>query len=108
MKTKNILLSAGAHDGQDRGCGPGALYGADPHDTKSLPMGTFVYAAPELLLGRRSDHKASSRSSHDDRLFNRHIASSASASRPLEILSHAGRPDCLYVHMAHRACSSAR
>ncbi len=63
MKTKNILLSAGRMTAKIADVGL-ARYMAQTHmDTKSLPMGTFVYAAPELLLGRRSDHKASSRSS---------------------------------------------
>ena len=60
MKTKNILLSAGRMTAKIADVGL-ARYMAQTHmDTKSLPMGTFVYAAPELLLGRRSDHKASS------------------------------------------------
>lgn len=59
MKTKNILLSAGRMTAKIADVGL-ARYMAQTHmDTKSLPMGTFVYAAPELLLGRRSDHKAS-------------------------------------------------
>lgn len=63
MKTKNILLSAGRMTAKIADVGL-ARYMAQTHmDTKSLPMGTFVYAAPELLLGRRSDHKASSPSS---------------------------------------------
>lgn len=58
MKTKNILLSAGRMCAKIADVGL-ARYMAQTHmDTKSLPMGTFVYAAPELLLGRRSDHKA--------------------------------------------------
>ena len=58
MKTKNILLSAGRMTAKIADVGL-ARYMAQTHmDTKSLPMGTFVYAAPELLLGRRSDHKA--------------------------------------------------
>ncbi len=59
MKTKNILLSSGRMTAKIADVGL-ARYMAQTHmDTKSLPMGTFVYAAPELLLGRRSDHKAS-------------------------------------------------
>ena len=59
MKSKNILLSAGRMTAKIADVGL-ARYMAQTHmDTKSLPMGTFVYAAPELLLGRRSDHKAS-------------------------------------------------
>ena len=61
MKSKNILLSAGRLTAKIADVGL-ARYMAQTHmDTKSLPMGTFVYAAPELLLGRRSDHKASTR-----------------------------------------------
>jgi serine/threonine protein kinase len=57
MKSKNILLSAGRMTAKIADVGL-ARYMAQTHmDTKSLPMGTFVYAAPELLLGRRSDHK---------------------------------------------------
>jgi serine/threonine protein kinase len=57
MKSKNVLLS---RDCTAKIADVGlARYMAATHmDTRSLPMGTFVYAAPELLLGRRSDHKA--------------------------------------------------
>ena len=63
MKTKNILLSAGRMTAKIADVGL-ARYMAQTHmDTASLPLGTFVYAAPELLLGRRSDHKASTQAS---------------------------------------------
>lgn len=67
MKTKNILLSEGRLTAKIADVGL-ARYMAQTHmDTASLPLGTFVYAAPELLLGRRSDHKASTHSSHPSR-----------------------------------------
>ena len=57
MKTKNILLSAGRMTAKIADVGLARFMAHTHMDTKSLPMGTFVYAAPELLLGKRSDHK---------------------------------------------------
>jgi len=57
MKTKNVLLSAGRMTAKIADVGLARFMAQTHMDTKSLPMGTFVYAAPELLLGKRSDHK---------------------------------------------------
>lgn len=60
MKTKNILLSSGRMTAKIADVGLARFMAHTHMDTKSLPMGTFVYAAPELLLGKRSDHKVRS------------------------------------------------
>ena len=65
MKTKNILLSAGHMTAKIADVGLARFMAHTHMDTKSLPMGTFVYAAPELLLGKRSDHKVCAHTLHE-------------------------------------------
>ncbi|KAK9832049.1 hypothetical protein WJX81_002111 [Elliptochloris bilobata] len=57
IKSKNVLLSAGRQTAKIADVGL-ARYIMHTHvATASVPMGTFAYAAPELLLGQRCDTK---------------------------------------------------
>ena len=54
MKTSNILLT---RDGQAKVADVGLATMADSFSSPHLATGTFLYAAPEILMGRPSTAK---------------------------------------------------
>ncbi|KAK9834170.1 hypothetical protein WJX81_004930 [Elliptochloris bilobata] len=57
LKTKNILLSANYDIAKIADVGLGRIMDASHMSTGLEPCGTFVYAAPEMLMGARCDEK---------------------------------------------------
>ena len=56
IKSKNILLSQGGEVAKIADVGTAAVLGATATASSTGFVGTFVYAAPEQLLGNRASH----------------------------------------------------